>query len=93
VKRKPFIVQCERCGNEQPVSRGGHFRDEDYLELHHDYMALEQAYRREVAMLERRLASARERIDQLRELVVQDLPTEQATPAHVPETETENPFA
>lgn len=64
--------QCERCGLEAVLERAGRFRDEDFYELLQDYFALERILGKEQAMrhlAESRLAMARSRIDQLRELV------------------------
>ena len=66
---KPLTMECERCGQEHTVQRAGRFSDDDYLELHHEYMALERQYRADLALLQMKLAAARERVDQLRELV------------------------
>lgn len=64
--------ECERCGLIAVLERAGRFRDEDFLELLHDYFDLEQEHRQVQALrhlAESRLKAARERIDQLRELV------------------------
>lgn len=64
--------ECERCGLEAVLERAGRFRDEDFYELLQDYFALEIELRQAQALrhlAETRLARARERIDQLRELV------------------------
>lgn len=64
--------ECERCGLVAELERAGRFRDEDVYEIHQDYYALEAELRQMRALrhlAETRLAAARERIDQLRELV------------------------
>lgn len=66
---KPLTIECERCGQVHTVQRAGRFSDDDYIELHHDYMALERQYRADIARLEMKLAAARERVEQLRALV------------------------
>lgn len=63
---------CERCGLTAELVRAGRFRDEDFYELLQDYFTLERILGREQAMRHlaaSRLSAARERIDQLRELV------------------------
>lgn len=67
--RRPLLLECDRCGQPHSVERAGRFSDADFLELHHEHQALEAAYRREVLRLELKVAAARERIEQLRELV------------------------
>ncbi len=50
---------CERCGLEAVFERAGRFRDGDFIELLHDYFALEQELKYENAcrrMLAERIA-------------------------------------
>ena len=48
---RPFKGNCERCGHEYIVERGGHFSDASYYELFHDYMNLEARYKAAVRFL------------------------------------------
>lgn len=67
--RAKYRHECEHCGFVAELERAGRFRDEDVYEIHLHY---EQELRRERVLrhlAESRLAAARERIDQLRELV------------------------
>ena len=71
------VLHCERCGNDVAVQRGGHFRDEDYYELHHEYFALERELRVTLARLhleEVRLKRATESVEELRSIVNELLP-------------------
>ena len=42
---------CERCGLEAVFERAGRFSDEDYLELLHEYFALEHDHQLTLAAL------------------------------------------
>ena len=48
---RPFKGNCDRCGQEYIVERGGHFSDSSYYELFHDYMNLEVRYKAAVRFL------------------------------------------
>lgn len=61
--------QCERCGLEAVLERAGRFRDEDYHELLQDYFALERGAGVYRHYAEGKIASLRERIEQMRELL------------------------
>ena len=83
-------VDCERCGLTAHVERAGRFRDEDFYELLQEYFALEHHHSVRVHYLAAKLAAARERIEQMRELL-------NMLPDPVPEVEfsaddEENPF-
>jgi transcription elongation factor Elf1 len=62
-------ITCARCGAEQHLQRTGHFTDQDYYELWHDFMELERTTRREIAQLQRALTHVRDRIEQLDALI------------------------
>lgn len=67
-----FRHECQRCGLVGELERVGRFGDESYIELLHDYWAMEQAFWKECALrhlAETRLDRAYERIEQLRALV------------------------
>ena len=69
-------LHCDRCGHDMTVHRGGQIRYDDFLELWHDYFALEQELRTELARCEARYDAARERCESLRWLVGQlEVPT------------------
>lgn len=38
---RPFKGNCERCGQEYIVERGGYFDDRAYYELFHEHMDLQ----------------------------------------------------
>lgn len=50
-RTRTLEVECERCGAQQHVERAGRYRDEDYLELWHEYADLRAAYRAAVKQL------------------------------------------
>lgn len=67
-----FHHECERCGQIALLERVGRFRDDDYNELWQEWVQADAALKSALANLQQqtaRLAAARERIDQLRELV------------------------
>ena len=50
-----FVVECHRCGNQQPTPRAGHYSEADYLELWHEFMDLEARLKVEHGEFEHRL--------------------------------------
>lgn len=67
---------CERCGLEAVFERAGRFRDEDFVELLHEYFALEQ----QLDFAHRRINLLRERVQQLvrqRDAPVRDVEVEE----------------
>lgn len=61
--------ECQRCGDVALLERAGRFRDEDFYELHQEYMALEQHAQTYRHYAETKMAAYRERIEQMRELL------------------------
>ena len=56
--RPKLLVTCERCGLQHTVVRAGRYRDEDFLELWHEHMALQALYKRKVRELETEVIDA-----------------------------------
>lgn len=48
---RPFKGNCERCGLEYVVERGGNFGDRDYYELFHEHMNLQARFKAAVRYL------------------------------------------
>ena len=48
---RPFKGNCERCGQEYIVERGGAFNDASYYELFHEHMNLQARYKAAVRFL------------------------------------------
>ena len=74
--------ECERCGLVAELERAGRYRDADYLELFHEYMALEQDLKIEMmcrATLAERVAQLAIERDALKAQVL-----ETATPSECP---------
>lgn len=49
--RAKFLHTCERCGLQEALNRSGRYSEEDYLELWHEFMALQAEHRRALDLL------------------------------------------
>jgi hypothetical protein len=56
---KPLEHTCECCGALSLIERAGRFRDDDFVELLHDYLDLEREYRTAKARLEHEIDKLR----------------------------------
>jgi len=63
--RKKLEHTCERCGHQTMIPRAGRFNDDDYIELLHEHLELEDVHRRELARLQQEIAKLRWLIDDL----------------------------
>ena len=48
---RPFKGNCERCGHEYIVERGGAFSDASYYELFHEHMDLQARFKHAIRFL------------------------------------------